>query len=146
MVPPRWSFPFPMQGKGKEVGSAGGDLPPEAALRSDPEAFERALAAMRPELPHFVRQRLGRTLIRRMDPEDVVQQAMLEALRRSDEWRAAMGYTLRVWVMLLVSQCLDESRRRNLGAQKRDARREHRIESGSPPTRWRGAERPSKPS
>lgn len=122
-----------MQGEADEVEQSGGGPAPELLLRSDPLAFERALEAMRPELTQYVRQRLGRTLLRRMDPEDVVQQALLEAVRRSDEWRVATTYTLRVWVMLLVSQCLDETRRRNLGTQKRDARRERRIESGSSP-------------
>ncbi|MBI1381511.1 MAG: sigma-70 family RNA polymerase sigma factor [Planctomycetaceae bacterium] len=122
-----------MQGESNDVGSSDADPSAELPLRTDPAAFERALEAMRPELTIYVRQRLGRTLLRRMDPEDVVQQALLEAVRRSDEWRAATTYTLRVWVMLLVSQCLDETRRRNLGAQKRDARRERRIESGSAP-------------
>jgi len=122
-----------MQSEGIKTGDGESDSPKESALRSDPELFARALAAMRPELTQFVRQRLGRTLIRRMDPEDVVQQAMLVAVRRADEWRAATTYTFRVWLMLLVSQCLDETRRRNLSAQKRDAQRERALDSGSSP-------------
>lgn len=95
-----------------------------AACQGDREALAGVLNALRPELVRQVRLRLDADLLRRLDPEDVVQQATLEALRRFPEWCAARSYPFRVWARLITRQCLDEARRRHLGAGKRDARRE----------------------
>jgi DNA-directed RNA polymerase specialized sigma24 family protein len=96
----------------------------EADLRQDPKALEAALVSLRPELLRYVHQRLDRTLKRRLDPEDVVQQALFFIVQRIAEWRANLSYHLRVWVVLQLGQTLDELRRRKLGTQRRDARRE----------------------
>mgnify|MGYP002777839782 CR=1 len=105
----------------------------EADLRQDPKALEAALVSLRPDLLRYVNQRLDRTLKRRLDPEDVVQQALFSIIQRIAEWRANPSYPLRIWVMLQLGQTLDELRRRNLGTQRRDVRREQDLDSLSTP-------------
>ena len=93
-------------------------------------ALSEALAGMRPHLLRHVELRLPRALRRRLEPEDVVQQALLEAARRFPEWCGQRTYPFRLWLRLITNQCLDEARRRHLGAEKRDARREAEPEPG----------------
>ncbi len=95
-----------------------------AARSGDQAAFAEALASYTPILLSYIQSRLDRRLRRRIDPEDVVQQALLEAVRRVSEWRANSSYPLLMWVHLIASQSLDEARRRHFGTQSRDLRRE----------------------
>lgn len=103
----------------------------ERARQGERAALSDVLAELRPELLRFVELRLGAELRGRLEPEDLVQQAQLEAARRFGEWCALTGYPFRVWVRLLTAQTLDEARRRNLGAQRRDLRREVALVSAS---------------
>lgn len=103
----------------------------ERARKGEREALSDVLAELRPELLRFVELRLGTDLRGRLEPEDLVQQAQLEAARRFDEWCALTGYPFRVWARLLTAQVLDGARRRHLGTQKRDLRREVALGSAS---------------
>lgn len=103
----------------------------ESARLGERSALSDGLAELRPELQRFMELRLGPDLRGRLEPEDLVQQALLEATRRFDEWCRLAGYPFRVWLRLLSAQVLDEARRRHLGAQKRDVRREVALASAS---------------
>ncbi len=87
------------------------------------------LATIQAELLDYVTARLDRKLRRRMDPEDVVQQILVAVVKRTDEWHRQSTYPFRLWVRLIAAQSLDELRRRHLGAQRRDARREQSLDS-----------------
>jgi RNA polymerase sigma-70 factor (ECF subfamily) len=100
------------------------------ACDGDLEALSRVLSTLRPGLLRQVQLRIGPALRRRVDPEDVVQQAMLETSRRFEEWRGNRDYPFRVWVRLITRQCLAEAERRHLGTAKRDARHEMALASG----------------
>jgi RNA polymerase sigma-70 factor, ECF subfamily len=92
----------------------------DAELRN----FEAELERLRPELLRVARGRLDRALRGRLDPEDVVQQALVTIVRRREEWARDGRYPLRIWAQLLLTQTLDEFRRRHLGTASRDARKE----------------------
>ncbi|MCE9593983.1 MAG: sigma-70 family RNA polymerase sigma factor [Planctomycetes bacterium] len=90
----------------------------------DRDALAQVLRELEPRLVRMVDLRLEPALRRRVEPRDVVQDALLEATRRFDEWLAASTYPLHVWLRLLTGQALVVARRTHLGTQKRDAARE----------------------
>lgn len=94
------------------------------ARDGDPAALSDLLAALAPGLLRMVQLRLEPGLRGRVEPADVVQEALLHATRRFPEWRAQDTYPFPVWLRLLAAQALAEARRRHLGAQKRAAQRE----------------------
>lgn len=109
-----------------ESGQGTRDVPEDVdrACGGDDATRSRLVAAEVAGLTRFVDLRLESALRRRMDPADVVQQALLEAARRFPEWCAARRPPFRVWLRLLTAQSLAEARRRHLGSLKRDAQRE----------------------
>ena len=60
----------------------------------------------------------------RVDPDDVLQEAFIEATRRLEDYEASHPMPIHLWVRFLTVQKLMELHRRHLGADKRDARRE----------------------
>ena len=78
------------------------------------------------------RQRLHRTVQTRMDPrlygrvspEDVLQEAYIDAEKRLESYDEEKFGSF-IWLRLIVMQTLINIHRRNLTSKKRDARREH---------------------
>lgn len=103
----------------------------ELARGGQAQALSDVLSELRPEILRYMELRLGSELRKRFEPEDLAQQALLEASRRFGEWCAQADFPFRVWARLLSAQVLAEARRRNLGAQKRDLRREVALVSAS---------------
>lgn len=99
---------------------------PEASIldRDLADAFEKNRA----RFARMVRLRLDPRLIRRVDPEDVLQEAYIEAGKRRRHFRPAEGSaweeSLFVWLRLIVQQTLVDVHRRHLGAEMRSAGRE----------------------
>jgi RNA polymerase sigma-70 factor (ECF subfamily) len=113
-----------------DLESTASDQSLRCACDGDLEALSRALSALRPALLRQVQLRIGPSLQRRVEPEDVVQQAMLEAARRFGEWCASRDYPFRTWVRLITRQCLAEAHRRHFGTEKRNARIETPLVAG----------------
>lgn len=92
---------------------------------------ENALAmlfdAYRPRLWRIVRFRLDARLHSRVDPDDVLQEAYLDAAQRVEHFLNAEGVSFFVWLRQVVQQTLIDVHRRHLGAAKRDAGREVSI-------------------
>lgn len=97
----------------------------ELARGGDRAALEALIAQSAPRLVRMVELRMEPSLRRRLGPEDVVQEALLEATRRIDEWRAQERYPLHLWLRLLTAQALNQFARRHQGAEKRAVAREH---------------------
>jgi len=72
-------------------------------------------------MAHF---RLNPRLASRVDPDDVLQEAFLDARQRLDAWRAKADKSFFVWLRLIVGQTLADLHRAHLGAKKRDMGRE----------------------
>ena len=94
------------------------------ALRDDPEALAELFTRHRDRLWRMVDVRLDRRLHGRVDPDDVLQEAYLDASRRIDHFRRDDGPSFFIWLRLIVGQTLVDVHRRHLGAKARAAGRE----------------------
>ena len=106
--------------------------PAPAPIRwSDPEAVAACVEANRQRLLAFVEHRMGPGLRQRLDPDDIVQEVSLAAVRpavsTSDEatpQRDPFG-----WLCHVAEQRIIDAHRRHFGAAKRDAAREVSIDA-----------------
>lgn len=99
----------------------------QAAINGDSEAWGALIEQVRGRLKRMISLRMDRRLQGRVDPSDVVQEALLEATRRRGEYAADPSVGFYIWVRFIASQQLQIHRRRHLGAQARDAGREVSI-------------------
>ena len=96
-------------------------------LAGDEQAFAELFAEHRPRLWRMVHFRLDHRLRGRVDADDILQEAYVDATKRLDALRAAQPGSAFIWLRLIVGQTLIDVHRRHLGAQKRDAERELSI-------------------
>src|SRR5436190_1209580 len=92
--------------------------------RGDAEALAELFARHRERLWKLVHFRLHPRLAGRIDADDVLQDAYLDAADRLDHFRENSFGSAFVWLRLVVVQTLAQLHRRHLGAAKRDAHRE----------------------
>lgn len=90
----------------------------------DREALAALFAAQRDRLWRIVDFRLDPRLRRRLDADDVLQQAYLDAAQRLEHFHGEGATSAFVWLRLIVTQTLADLHRTHLGAQMRDAGRE----------------------
>jgi RNA polymerase sigma-70 factor (ECF subfamily) len=102
------------------------------ARSGDAAALSELFQAHEPRLVRMVELRMDSALRRRLDPADVVQDALLEAANRFDEWRQQDALPFHVWLRLVTGQSLLQAQRRHLGAHMRDALREVELRSRGP--------------
>jgi RNA polymerase sigma-70 factor, ECF subfamily len=93
----------------------------ELARSGDQGALAELLRFHEPRLVRMVELRLDASLRRRLDPADVVQEGLLEAVRRFPEWCPQQGLPFQVWLRLIVAQSLATAQRRHLGTHMRAA-------------------------
>lgn len=104
-------------------------------LRSgDTEALAELFAFHRDRLWRMVTFRLDRRLLGRVDADDVLQEAYLNAAQRVEHYFDESSNSFFIWLRLIVGQTLVDVHRRHLGAKMRDANRELSI-----PTRYPAA-------
>lgn len=94
------------------------------AKNGDAAALSDLLASYEAPLLRMVDLRLESGLRGRLEPADVLQEALLQAARRFPEWCGQTTYPFHVWLRMLTAQELAQARRRHTGAQMRDAHRE----------------------
>jgi RNA polymerase sigma-70 factor (ECF subfamily) len=102
-------------------------------LAGDHHALGELFGRHRERLMKMVRLRLDRRLRGRLDPEDVLQEAFLDAARRLGDYAADPKMPPFLWLRFLTIQRLQTLHRLNLGVQSRDASREVSIFNGSLP-------------
>src|SRR3954451_10488275 len=103
-------------------GAAAPDALMTRALAGDEAAFAALFDAQREQLRRLVRLRLDRRLSGRVDSDDVLQDAYLEARDRlSDYARDPQAMPFHLWLRLVAGQKLTDLHRFHLGAQARDA-------------------------
>jgi RNA polymerase sigma-70 factor (ECF subfamily) len=96
----------------------------ERRLRGgDDTALAALLEQHRERLQRMVQFRLDARLVGRIDAEDVVQDAYLEAEKRLEAFRSDDKPFL-VWIRLITQQTMIDVHRRHLGAAMRNAGRE----------------------
>lgn len=99
-------------------------------LAGDRDALGQLFAIYRPRLWRMVAFRLHPGLQGRIDADDVLQDAWLNALERIDHFYEGGGTSSFLWFRAIVIQTLVDLHRFHLGAQKRSTAREMSIGSG----------------
>lgn len=102
-------------------------------VRGDQRALADLFDRYRERLWRTVNFRLDPRLHGRVDADDVLQEAYLNASQRIEHFLPDASQSCFVWLRLIVSQTLIDIHRRHLGAQKRDARRDVPIYGGWDP-------------
>jgi RNA polymerase sigma-70 factor (ECF subfamily) len=90
----------------------------------DDTALAELFTRYRERLWRMVHFRLDTRLCGRVDADDVLQEAYLDAAKRVSHFRDGEASSFFIWLRLIVGQTLVDVHRRHLGAQKRDADRE----------------------
>ena len=103
----------------------GMNLPQDHLSEGDTQVLADLFDRHRERLWRMVNFRLSSKLRGRISPDDVLQQAYLEAAKRIEHCRQESSPF--VWIRMIVRQTLTDLPRRHLGAQKRDAGREVAI-------------------
>ena len=96
----------------------------QRARAGDQAALDDLFSRHRRALRRMVDLRLNRKLRGRIDPSDVVQDALVEASRRLAAYVVAPKLPVYLWLRSFAQQKLLEVHRFHLGAAKRDARLE----------------------
>jgi len=99
------------------------------ARDGDREALLALFAREEPCIWRMIELRLDPSLRRRVDSADVVQEAWIDAASRFESWCAQPALPFHVWLRLVAAQALTRVHRQHLGAHKRDALREVRLDS-----------------
>jgi RNA polymerase sigma-70 factor, ECF subfamily len=105
----------------------------ERAAGGDQRAWAELLDTYRARLRRMVALRLHPRLRGRVDPSDVIQEALVEASRRLAEYRNDPAVSFYIWLRFLVGQQVLIQHRRHLGAAARDAGREVSLDRGPMP-------------
>jgi RNA polymerase sigma-70 factor (ECF subfamily) len=96
----------------------------DRAGRGDDGARERLLARHRSRLRQMVAVRLDRRLAARLDPSDIVQEALADAARGLDEYLRDRPVPFYPWLRRFAWERLVEANRRHLLARRRSVARE----------------------
>lgn len=105
------------------TGPDGDDLL-ERATRGDRSAREQLLGRYRPRLRRMVAVRMDRRLSARVDPSDVVQEALIAAAGELSDYLRHPPLPFYPWLRQLAWDRLVELHRRHVRAQKRSVTRE----------------------
>jgi RNA polymerase sigma-70 factor (ECF subfamily) len=95
--------------------------------RGDERALAELFSTERDRLWRMVQARLDRRLRGRVDPDDILQEAYLDATRRINHFANEPSMSFFLWLRLVVGQTLVDVHRRHLEAQMRDAGRDVSI-------------------
>ncbi len=105
----------------------------QAAAAGDERAWGALLARHRDRLRRMVALRLDRRLQGRVDPSDVIQEALLEAATHLTSYVQQPEVPFFLWLRGVTGNKLLELHRRHLGTQMRDAGREVSLYHGTLP-------------
>lgn len=100
------------------------------SLRMTKELLTQHFTLNRERLWRTVQVRMDQRLYGRVDPDDVLQEAYLDAMKRVGHFAEEVSYTPFVWLRLIVGQTLINVHRRHIKAKMRDASKEKSIDGG----------------
>ncbi|QDT00327.1 sigma-70 family RNA polymerase sigma factor [Adhaeretor mobilis] len=101
--------------------------------RGDRTALVELFGLHRERLWRIVYFRLDKRVATRLDPDDVLQDAYLDASQRLGHYSNQQQYSPFVWLRMIVGQTLIDAHRRHIGAKQRDATREVSINGSAYP-------------
>jgi len=99
----------------------------QRAAHGDGQARQAVLVRHRERLKHMVAVRMDRRLAARIDPSDVVQEALVDAARGFDDYLRQRPVPFYPWLRQLAWDRLIELHRRHLHAQRRSVKREEPL-------------------
>jgi RNA polymerase sigma-70 factor, ECF subfamily len=100
------------------------------ARRGDKSAVERLLQVHRDRLRRMVVVHLDRRLAVRVDPSDIVQEALVEAARKLPDYLEQRPLPFYPWLRRLALENLLQMRQRHVDARKRSVHREQAADLG----------------
>src|SRR5437868_2145456 len=104
----------------------------EQAGRGDLSAREELLGRHRRQLLRMIAVRIDRRMVARVDPTDIVQDALTEASRQLSEYAQHRPLPFYPWLRRLAWEQLVAMTRRHIGAQRRSIAREQPWEMTLP--------------
>src|SRR5579884_2927740 len=99
----------------------------EDARRGDGQAVERLLTVHREPLRRLIGLRLDPALAARLDASDIVQDVLLEAHRRLQEYLKNPGMPFHLWLRHIAKDHIIDAHRRHRQAQRRSLDREQSL-------------------
>lgn len=99
-------------------------------IHGDRDALATLFTFHRDRLWRIVNFRLDHRLVGRVDADDILQEAYLDAEKRLEHFLQDSPESFFIWLRLIVNQTLIDVHRRHLGTQARDASRDRSL-SGS---------------
>lgn len=99
----------------------------EGARDGDVDAVNALMERHRESLRGMVRARIDRAVARRVDASDVVQDVLIEAHRRLDDYLADPKLSFHVWLRQLTKDRIVDMHRRHRAAQRRSVDREQPL-------------------
>jgi RNA polymerase sigma-70 factor (ECF subfamily) len=104
----------------------------ERLIGGDNSVLGDLFALHRNRLWRMVNFRLDRRLGARLDADDILQEAYVDASQRIEHYTADPTKSFYIWLRLIVTQTMIDAHRRHLGTQKRDIRREQKKQVAYP--------------
>jgi RNA polymerase sigma-70 factor (ECF subfamily) len=105
----------------------------QQAAAGNQQAATALFVRFHDRLLRMLQLRMDHRLKRRIDSEDIVQEAYLDAGQRLKDYAANPPMSFYVWLRYLTAQKLIDAQRHHLGVEKRDARREVSLYRGPMP-------------
>ena len=102
----------------------------EGIRSGDQDALVQFLQDNRQALIAFIRSRIGSQLQKKVEPEDVLQEASMEAVRTLGQTDLSDWDPL-AWLFQICERKIIDSHRRHFASQKRDASREAALPAGT---------------
>jgi RNA polymerase sigma-70 factor, ECF subfamily len=93
----------------------------------DPRAVDRLLDRHRAAVHRMVRMRLDRKILRRVDVSDVVQDVLVEANRRLQDYLQNPGMSFHLWIRQITRDRIIDAHRRHRASAKRSVDREQAL-------------------
>src|SRR5207302_4040562 len=102
----------------------------DQARRGDASAVDRLLATHREPLRRMIGLRLDPALAGRLDASDVVQDVLLEASRRLDDYLRNPAMPFHLWLRHIAKDHVIDAHRRHRLARRRSVDRERPLAAG----------------
>jgi RNA polymerase sigma-70 factor (ECF subfamily) len=99
--------------------------------RGGATAVAEAFRCHREQLQRMIAFRLDARIIGKVDCDDILQDAYVEAARRIDDYLAQPAVPFYVWIRQITLQILIDTHRRFLGTKMRDPRQEVALHAGA---------------
>jgi RNA polymerase sigma-70 factor, ECF subfamily len=93
----------------------------------DPRAVDRLLDRHREAVHRMVRMRLDRRILQRVDVSDVVQDVLVEANRRLQDYLQNPGMSFHLWIRQITRDRIIDAHRRHRASAKRSVDREQAL-------------------